>query len=157
MNLLSTLWLLVFKVADHESKTILFLQELDHFYQVVSYLSCVIECRKRKEKLLKYQYWRLWETAYFWSNQLTLYCHLPIQQGSISHKYKQKFINFRSTMYTQRIAATICLIAGNIWSDENTTTTPNCSSYNITSAGILSICRCEEQFCLLYIIVDKNV
>ena len=74
MNLLSTLWLLVFKVADHESKTILFLQELDHFDQVVSYLSCVIECRKRKEKLLKYQYWRLWETAYFWSLHCIVTC-----------------------------------------------------------------------------------
>ena len=53
----------------------------------------------------------------------------------------------------------ICLIAGNIWSDENsnTTTTPNRSSYNITSAGMLSICRGGEQFCLLYIVVDKNV
>ena len=53
VNILLTLWLLVFRVADHESETILFLQlvvlELDHLYQWFSYLACVIEHRNLKD------------------------------------------------------------------------------------------------------------
>ena len=48
VNILLTLWLLVFRVADHESETI-FLQRvvlvLDQLYQCFSYVSCVIEHR----------------------------------------------------------------------------------------------------------------
>ena len=53
VNIFLTLWLLVFRAADHDSETILFLQlvvpELDHLFQGFSHLSCVTEYQNWEE------------------------------------------------------------------------------------------------------------
>ena len=72
VNFLLTLWLLVFRVADHESKTILFLQEwfksyLHQLYHGLSYLSCVIEFRNWEETTPKISIFKAFENCHFYS------------------------------------------------------------------------------------------
>ena len=94
VNILLTLQLIVFRAADHDSETILFLQlvvpELDYLFQGFSYLSCVTQYQNWEETTPEISIFKALE-------KLLLHCHISFYDSKNS---KTALINAKAGLFS---------------------------------------------------------